>query len=903
MDKLILSLAQEEEFEPGHLFSVRQFWAKDKIQAPFEIHVLAMSGDANVDLEAVVGVEARLSVTSKYGVWRGYSGIVRRAEQMKVEDDGESTYALTIVPLLWLLSQRRNYRIFQHATVREIVTKILAEWSIYPDAEWFLERSDYPKYEYKLQYNETDLDFITRILEDAGISFYFWCDPAEHSAKSHLHFDDTPQISELRAGNPLPYLEHAVDSDFSGEFVTDVLHEGDVRPGKLTIRDFDLRRSPGAPANAENEKPAEAPESNYEQYFYRPGAFLHDVDKASGDTPVADDKSKARHHDPEGLHLANRQFEEIRGKTRQVSYRSNCHDLSPAVLFQMTHPRVGLGNQDLMVVEANVFGSNTGEWIVNGLAAFASEPFRPGRDTPRPRVEGVQSAIVVGPDGQEIYTDEFGRVRLRFHWDREGDFDDNRTCWVRVAQSWAGGAFGEMVIPRIDQEVVVDFYDGDPDMPVVVGRLYNATDKVPYQLPKRKVVSTWKSESTPKGGGFNEIMFDDTAGAELVYIQAQKDLVKLVKHDEFENTGVDRQAQVAVNQNTQIGNVDSAVIGSLHEVSVGTTKVQKVDKQITLTVGESTIVLDGPNISITAKNQIMFKAVATLTIQGGDNVYLNCQDTCGDLWDQYKKEAENVIAPAGDDVRQRNKIISGAYADLYVKSKKKFKWAGLAAYASKQVGCGMDYAKKMSSIGRAAGSLPVVGALTEASAQYTLDMLGKGNKELFLDIYPLHRFFEEQGPEQFKKCSEEINPATGKPRVEKYARDGFAALQNGDAKTHIKEIANHEQINVLQKSIYNDTRMRAILLANQLPLNVKVPGLGQVGTSPAELVIGKGCTGDDGSPVSKFKGSKLYDVPQRMKWILEEAAPEYGKIEGSTKHMNDLGAIQEDGQKSGGKYP
>ena len=393
-------------------------------------------------------------------------------------------------------------------------------------------------------------------------------------------------------------------------------------------------------------------------------------------------------------------------------------------------------------------------------------------------------------------------------------------------------------------------------------------------------------------------MFEDHTGAELVFLQAQKDLWKLVKNDELEETRNDRQAQVGGESEHDVGKVDSTVVGKTHEVSVGSTKVQKVDKQITLTVGESTIVLDGPNITVTAKDQIMFKAVGILSIQGGDNVYLNCKDTCADLWDQYKKEAENVIAKAGDDVRERNKIISGAYADLYMKNPK-LKWAGLAAYASKQVGCGMDHAKKMSAIGRAAGSLPIAGAMTEASAQYTLEMLGKGNKELFLDIYPLHRFFQEQGWDKFEQCAKEIDPATNKPRVPEWAEKGFEAVKNGDSDKHVELIADHEQINVLQKSIYSDNTMKAILWANQKPLNMNVPGMGQVGTSPAELVLGSGCTGDAKSPSTKFQGNKLYDVDQRMDWILDDAAPKYKALEGTEKHLGDLHYHPQSGRPSG----
>jgi type VI secretion system secreted protein VgrG len=632
MKNVILCIGDEEEEDPFHVFEVRQFSIRERMNAVFEVNVLVVSPFEDLNFGDIVGLDATVSLENSVGIWRGYSGLIRRMEQVRIEQTGLTHYALTLVPYVWQLSQRRNYRIFEHLTTQDIITKLLDEWQI--DYEWYLDRRDYPKHEYKVQYGETDLQFIERLLEEAGISYYFWDDPSDDEISSHLQFDDTPQTSDVRYGDPIRYVDNPNEAQGGGEFVSEVTLMHDVRPGMATVRDFDFRRRPDAQLFG-NADPAAAPENQLEHYVYDPNGFLFDTEKGDANTPVADDKSKARHLDLEGDNEAEIILEQLRVGKRHVTYRSSCHDLSPGVRFQMIHPRDDLGLEDLVAIESHIFGKHDGEWVLRGHAVFADDVYRPAPRTKKPKVDGVQTAIVVGPKGEEIYTDEFGRVRVRFIWDREGDFDDNRTCWLRVAQDWAGGAFGGQRIPRIDQEVIVNFLEGDPDNPVIVGRLYNNTTKVPYPLPKHKVVSTNKSNSSPHGGGFNEIMFDDSAGKEVVYLQAEKDLWKVVKNDEVETTGNDRQIQIAQNQNTTIGNIDGSAAGTRHQVSVGSSCILKQDELIEITVGDASVTLDGPDITIVAKSDMLFSALGDFVIQGGPNVRINCEDDGAKLWSEF----------------------------------------------------------------------------------------------------------------------------------------------------------------------------------------------------------------------------------------------------------------------------
>lgn len=222
-------------------------------------------------------------------------------------------------------------------------------------------------------------------------------------------------------------------------------------------------------------------------------------------------------------------------------------------------------------------GTPEGEWTMSGRAVFTDEPYRPPQRTPKPRVEGVQSARVVGPLGQEIHTDEFGRVRVQFPWDREGKNDDNSSCWIRVSQGWAGTGYGMMMIPRIGQEVLVGFLAGDPDQPIVVGRVYNAKQAVPYKLPEHKTRSTWKSDSSSGSDGFNEIMFEDLKGQELVWEQAQRNRRRLVKKDETITIGHDRQKLVKNDESEKtLGNL-KVFVGKDQDVVIKQKKRERVE--------------------------------------------------------------------------------------------------------------------------------------------------------------------------------------------------------------------------------------------------------------------------------------------------------------------------------------
>jgi len=548
MPALELSFASGESS-----LSVRRFAVHEGLSTLFSVSVWARSPDSSLALDALVGQPAALRIEAAYAnsqsTARLWTGVVSYMEQSRpeVSDKGLSTYHLTIVPRVWLLTQRINYRIYQHLTIPDIVTQLLTEWGV--EASFRIDAGKYPTLEYKIQYEETDYVFLSRLIEEAGITLFF-DDQGGEEAK--LVFSDAPQKGKAREGGAIRYVDNPSKAS-EKEFVTHVQLAHEVRPGAHVIRDVDFR-NPAFALTGDAPKAIGA-EASYEQYHYQPGALLIEPGKG-GDTPTADDRGIARHDKPFGDGRAERGLLADRLGRRAVTFDANVTDLRPGTVFSIDgHSHHEVDGQALLVTGFNLQGSPEGEWIMSGQAVFTDVAYYPQLKTKRPDVVGVQSATVVGPEGEEIHTDEFGRVRVQFPWDREGELDEKSSCWMHVSQGWGGRGYGMITLPRIGQEVLVAFLEGDPDRPTVVARVYNQTQPVPYKLPENKTISTWKSDSSLGSDGFNEIKYEDKKEDELFYVQAQKKLRKLVKHDEVITVGHDRSKDVAVDE-TDTTNVD-----------------------------------------------------------------------------------------------------------------------------------------------------------------------------------------------------------------------------------------------------------------------------------------------------------------------------------------------------------
>lgn len=686
----------ELSFESGESsLSVRRFSVQEAVSSLFSVSIWARSESPAIDLEAIVGKAASFRVVSgwlfaRLGGARLWTGIVSSIEQVqavepKMGTKELSTYALRIVPELWMLTQRRNYRIFQHKNIPDIIDALLMDWNV--EKTWEIDRGKYPKLEYKVQYGESDFAFFSRLLEEAGIAFTF---PDNDAKGSKLTLSDKLHTNETRPGGPLPYVDNP-NQEAEKEFVSGVRLLHTVRPGAHTIRDYDFRK-PSFALFGEAPK-AQAPEDKYEQYHYEPGAFLIETGTGGANTPAADDKGSARHQQPFGQQRAGRMLGGTRADKRLVSFDTNTIDLWPGQVFCMSrHPHGELGDSvRLLVTDFSVEGTPEGQWSMSGQAMFTETPYWPPQRTPKPRVEGVQSAVVVGPSGQEIHTDEFGRVRVQFFWDREGKNDDGSSCWIRVSQGWAGTGYGMIVIPRIGHEVMVGFLEGDPDQPLIVGRVYNAKQAVPYKLPEHKTRSTWKSDSSLGSDGFNEIMFEDLKGQELVWEQAQKNRRRLVKNDETITIGHDRQKLVKNDEYDKTLGYLKVYVGKDQDVVIKQSRRERVEgdshlhvygKRNQRTEGKHSLIVNGDrhelvgknhalavgeNLHVAAGTAIVIEAAEDLTIKGpggfmrinqsgvyirGKKVWINSGGSPGKGEGASPDEPDAAIEAVTDDVSQ-----------------------------------------------------------------------------------------------------------------------------------------------------------------------------------------------------------------------------------------------------------
>jgi type VI secretion system secreted protein VgrG len=612
MATLDLSLASGE-------LSVRRFVVNEAISRLFSVSVWGRSAEANLNLAAILDQPATFRSAPGYlhvaGLGqRTWKGIVTFAEQVhalqpQAGQKGLSTYHVQIVPDLFRLTQRRGNRIFQQLSIPDIVETLLGEWGI--EKVWKIERSKYPKLEYKVQYAESDYAFFSRLLEEAGISFTF---PEDHGGT--LTLGDMPQSGPVRAGETIRYVDHPSQAS-EQEYVTAVRLSRDVRPGKYVIRDYEFRNPDfGLFGHAKGAH-------GIEQYHFDQGAFLVESGKGGG-TPVADDRGVSRHDEKYGNELAARSLEGERVGIKGVSFEANAFDLAPGSIFSMTwHPHTDLSSdRRLLVLETTFEGTAEGEWSLLGQAVFAEVPYHPPRATPKPIVHGLQCATVVGPKGQEIHTDEFGRVRVQLPWDREGKLDENSSCWLRVNQGWGGMGYGMIMLPRIGQEVLVAFAEGDPDLPFVMGRVYNAMQQVPYRLPEHKTRSTWKSDSSQGSGGFNEIMFEDLAKTELVWQQAEKNRVRIVKNDEFATVGHDRQKLVKKDERNHTDGAHKRFVGKDADYITKQIKRERVDDDHNVEVkGNRSERIDGKQ-SLTVAEDRHEKVEGSYSLAAGDEAHI-----------------------------------------------------------------------------------------------------------------------------------------------------------------------------------------------------------------------------------------------------------------------------------------
>jgi type VI secretion system secreted protein VgrG len=587
-------------------FDVREYSVDEGIHSLFSIELTVHSQNPAVDFEATIGSQASFKIggdAAAFAATPKWTGIVSDIQQLRSEDTGLSTYRIRIAPLLWLLTQRTNCRVFQQMTDLDVVLQMLTEWNLPHESKC---RETYKTKKYRVQYQETDFAFLSRLLEDSGISFVL----EQRESGTVIVLDDTPDQAEPRA-TP---LEHVNDpSTASSVYATDLRAARRVRQGKSTFADHDPRL-PNQPLLGQASSSSHPLVSTLESFVYTPGAFKFG-NEGPKDTPTADDRGRTRMDPQEAKLIAERDAAVRVARSQRFTFRSNCRELRAGTVLSLANHPTAEKFKKLLLTNVRYTGASDTPATISADAVSAEVSFKPERTTSRPNISGVECATVVGPDGETIHCDEFGRVRVQFHWDRYGKMDEMSSCWVPVNQPWAGEGFGMVNLPRIGQEVLVSFLGGNPEEPVIVGRIFTNLKRPPFTLPAAKNESGFRSKSVPETGGYNLLRFVDTAGSELVEGRAEKDMYTRVNNDKELSVGNDRRMEIE--------NDDEERVGGNQRETVQKDKLTQVVENLVSVVGKERLLKTLGNMLSHAKTHTIVGDETTNLSVGNSFIYID----------------------------------------------------------------------------------------------------------------------------------------------------------------------------------------------------------------------------------------------------------------------------------------
>jgi type VI secretion system secreted protein VgrG len=560
---------------------------------PFVYELSLLSTDWAIDLSKLIGHPMTVTSLMPTGDTRYFNGIVTRASHLDGEG-GFARYSVTLQPWLWLLDTGSECRIFQNSSVPDIIMEVFRRAG-FSDFEDLLDRSVYKELEYCVQYRESDFNFVSRLMEHEGIYYFFKHDKDKHTlvlVDSHGGHSPRPGYEEVE------YRRLEGTGRSGNEHLSSWVVGQQIRPGGFAATDYDFKL-PRAPLLSQLSLPKAHPFGDFEVFDY-PGDYLT---KDRGDARV------------------RTRLQERQGEYEVVQASGDVRGLGSGDLFTLVDFRREDQNKEYLVVSvlytlhAGDFESTGGpyeeECLVNLTLIDANVPYRPPLRARKTRVEGPQTAVVVGESGAEISTDKYGRVKVQFHWDRYGMSDERSSCFVRVAQVWAGAKWGAMYIPRIGHEVVVDFLEGDPDRPIITGSVYNGVNMPPYLDPnaatETATQSGIKSHSTPGGGpnNYNEIKFEDKKGKEELHIQAERDQSTHVKHNQSISVDGDRSVSVGGNESISVTKKETQTYQSDRKMTVTGTNTDEITKLHSGTYhgGRTEIVETHDTLTVSAANK------------------------------------------------------------------------------------------------------------------------------------------------------------------------------------------------------------------------------------------------------------------------------------------------------------
>ncbi len=543
----------------------------EAMSQPFQWKLDLLSEKSDVSPDDLLGQKLSVGMTLPDGKKRFFNGIVSEFS-LGGWQQNYNEYRAIVRPWFWLLTRTADCKIFQEMTVPQIFEDVVKQYG-FTDYELKL-AGTYEPWEYCVQYRETDFNFLSRLLEQEGIYYFFTHEEGKHTM---VLVDDPGQHKTLPGYETVPYYAPG------GK---DTLRERDhleawswtkaVQTGTFATTDFDFEK-PRKSLSGKSTVSRKYTHADYEIFDYP--AELSKLESSQSDL------------------TAKVRIQELQTGYLTARGHGNAAGLGTGLKFKLEkYPRKDLnieylitqGSYTLTVDSYEAGGQPSGEEFAVAIEAIdAQTPFRPERRTPKPVVQGAQTAMVVGKAGEEIFTDKYGRVKVQFHWDRYGKQDEKSSCWIRVAQVWAGKAWGAIHIPRIGQEVIVSFLEGDPDQPIITGRVYNGDSMPPYALPGNMTQSGIKSRSS-KGGGeanFNEIRFDDKKGSEMLTIHAEKDQEVSVEHDESVSIGHDRTETVGHDETITIGNNRTEKVGVDEKITIGANRTETVGANETINIG------------------------------------------------------------------------------------------------------------------------------------------------------------------------------------------------------------------------------------------------------------------------------------------------------------------------------
>ena len=549
----------------------------------FEIDLLSEKND--ISPNKILGKNVTVKLERQDDSTRYFNGFVTRFQQIGFHGSYHAYHA-TVRPWFWFLTRTADCRIFQDKTVPEIIKQVFSDHSV---ADFKDELTyTYRKRNYCVQYRETDFDFLSRLMEQEGIYYFFTHAEGRHT----LVLADAYSAHSPAVGyEMLQYIDSERVVRPEQEYISRWSYACEIQSGKYEIDDYDFER-PGVDLAVRSRMAREHALADYEIYDY-PGAYLKTAD---------------------GEQYIGARIDELQAQFEIARGESNARGLAPGSLFKLTgQPRADQNREYLILAASYALtfneyetGEAPGTTCTCGFSALNSkQQFRPQRITLKPIVQGPQTAVVVGPAGDEIYTDKYGRVKVQFHWDRYGKKNENSSCWVRPSHPWAGKNWGMVAIPRIGQEVIVDFLEGDPDQPIITGRVYNAEQMPPYALPANMTQTGILSRSSKGGSGANanELRFEDKKGSEQVYLHAEKNQDISVENDETHSVGRNRTKTIDHDETTRVKHDRTETVDNNEKITIGVNRKEDVGANETVSIGANRSVLVGASETKTVKLQ------------------------------------------------------------------------------------------------------------------------------------------------------------------------------------------------------------------------------------------------------------------------------------------------------------